>query len=552
MMTQPRHPDELTLLRLSELELAGERAEHTRRHLIECMRCRSSYEALKAETELLRAALKEQEDVLPESIRPRSDLSWIVVAAIALGTLGVSTFWTRYIEPMLQGMDSVGVDGTSLFTAIVIRGALWRGWSGMAMTLVQGVLILAIVATTTVILHWGWRRFRTSTISLAIGIAVALGLGTSDTAVGAVIVHDEGTYTLSANEVVDNDLIVAAERVRIDGMVAGDLIFVGRLIEVSGEVQGDVLGFAEHIEITGRVGGSVRTGSRSLDVSGQIGRNVTSVGETIEVGMGGGITGSLTTAARKVSVMGPVNRDVITAAESQRIDAAVGGSGLMAGGRLVVGPGGGFGAEATFYGAEEPEVDSEAMLASPIQFEHVETDDDHGSGLSRALHFVYFWAAAFVLGAAIMLLTPEASEVVITEYMPIYGKNILVGVLSGSVVLALSVLLMVTMVGLPLGLVTLFVWMLGTYVAQAYVGAFIGREILGTPTELSRAMARVALGLFLIHLVKQIPFVGQAITLLVALWGFGALTLWTLANVPKSSSSHPVPPAPEPAESSVS
>ncbi len=126
------------------------------------------------------------------------------------------------------------------------------------------------------------------------------------------------------------------------------------------------------------------------------------------------------------------------------------------------------------------------------------------------------------------------------------------GVLSGSVVLALSVLLMVTMVGLPLGLVTLFVWMLGTYVAQAYVGAFIGREILGTPTELSRAMARVALGLFLIHLVKQIPFVGQAITLLVALWGFGALTLWTLANVPKSSSSHPVPPAPEPAESSVS
>ena len=139
MMTEPKHPDELTLLRLSELELAGERAEHTRRHLIECMRCRSSYEALKAETELLRAALKEQEEVLPESIRPRSDLSWIVVAAIALGTLGVSTFWTRYVEPMVQGMDSVGVDGTSIFTAIVIRGALWRGWSGMAMTLIQGV-----------------------------------------------------------------------------------------------------------------------------------------------------------------------------------------------------------------------------------------------------------------------------------------------------------------------------------------------------------------------------------------------------------------------------
>ena len=48
---------------------------------------------------------------------------------------------------------------------------------------------------------------------------------------------------------------------------------------------------------------------------------------------------------------------------------------------------------------------------------------------------------------------------------------------------------MVTMVGLALGIVTLFVWMLGIYVAQAYVGGFIGRQFLGTSTEISWAIA---------------------------------------------------------------
>ena len=70
------------------------------------------------------------------------------------------------------------------------------------------------------------------------------------------------------------------------------------------------------------------------------------------------------------------------------------------------------------------------------------------------------------------------------------------GVLSGLFVLLLSVLLMVTMVGLPLAIVTLFVWMLGISVAQAYVCTFTGRKILGTSTELSQAMARVPLACF--------------------------------------------------------
>lgn len=51
-----KHVDELTIMRLAEGELSRDREDVTRKHLIECARCRAGYEALKAETELLRAA----------------------------------------------------------------------------------------------------------------------------------------------------------------------------------------------------------------------------------------------------------------------------------------------------------------------------------------------------------------------------------------------------------------------------------------------------------------------------------------------------------------
>jgi hypothetical protein len=99
---------------------------------------------------------------------------------------------------------------------------------------------------------------------------------------------------------------------------------------------------------------------------------------------------------------------------------------------------------------------------------------------------------------------------------------------------------MITLIGLPLGFVTIFFWLLGLYLAQVYAGLYIGREILGRPTDRSQLLARLAVGLLAIHMAKSIPIAGHAVTVAVALWGFGALTLFLLEKVSRK----PVPPVP--------
>ena len=539
-----KHLDELTLLRMVDGELSSERHSSTRTHIVDCAPCQAGYESLKTETELLRATLREDEEPLPEAFRAQGGLFWFLAATLVLAGLGVSQFWSSVVDPMLRGMDRVGIDGQSLFTTVVIRGLLFRGWTNMVSTLTQLALWLSLLVALGTLALFAWRRIRTAALAMSLLAVLAALPGGAE---AAVIELDRDTYVLPAGQTIDNDLIVAGEIVRIEGTVNGDLIVAARLVEVSGSITGDILGFAEEIDVTGTVAGNVRTASRSLDIEGIVEGNVTAAGEILRVGPGAQVQGSFTAAGKKTILAGPVERDLLIAAQTLQIDSRVGGSALLAGEELAIGDGAVVEGAIQFYGEREPEVSPAAKLASPVSFEPVEEDEEGGSRLSWLAHFVYFWAAAFVLGTAFVLIGPGAAEAITAVHLPKHGRSLLVGLLSVGGVAALAFGLMITLVGLPLGLVTLFFWILGLYVAQVYAGLYIGREILGRPTDRSQLLVRLAVGLLAIHIGKSVPYVGHLVTLAVALWGFGALTLFFLDGLTrKTPAAPPAVPAPEP------
>ncbi len=381
-----KHPDELTLLRMVDGELSSERHSSTRTHIVDCALCQAGYESLKTETELLRATLREDEEPVPEAFRAQGGLFWFLAATLLLGGLGISQFWSWFVDPMLRGMDRVGIDGQSLFTTVVIRGLLFRGWTNMVSTLAQLALWLSLLVALGTLALFAWRRIRTSAPAMSLFLVLA---ALPSGAKAAVIELDRDTYVLPAGQTIDNDLIVAGEIVRIEGTVAGDLIVAARLVEVSGSVGGDILGFAEEIDVTGTVKGNVRTASRSLDIEGLVERNVTATGEILRVGSGAQVRGSFTAAGREAILAAPVERDLLIAAQTHQIDSRVGGSALLVGDELVIGGAAIVDGAIQFYGGREPEVASGAKLASPIDFQLLE-DEEESSRLSWLGHFLFF------------------------------------------------------------------------------------------------------------------------------------------------------------------
>ncbi len=538
--TSPKHVDELTLLRLSDGELTDTRQDGARNHLIACASCRASYEAIKAETGLIRAAVSEADEALPEHIRPRQqDFSWLVVVTLALGTLGISSIWSVVIAPAFSGLARLGVDGAGLGATLLGGIFSWIGWSSLFQTLVEGVVLLLAAAGVGYALQWLWRRVGTSAVSVVMLSIPLLPLAFPSSSQAAVIELDVRTYTLAESDTIDNDLIVMGRTIVIAGTVLGDLIVGASRVEISGEVHGDVLGFAETLIVTGRVRGNVRVGARRLTIDALVARNVTVAAESFILGSEASVEGSLSAAARDVTLKAPVGRDVMLAAAQSTLESRIAGSVLAIGDALDVAPGARLEGTAKFFGRAEPTVSPESSLSSPFEFEQIERKDEPSLG-DRLASFFYFWAAAFVFGAAVLLLAPETTEAIVTRHVPSYEKSILTGLVALVGLFGLSLVVALTLVGVPLGILGLTVLGFGLYAAQTFVGAYLGRQLLGTPSTASQGLARLALGLLVVYAAKALPFISFVVMLVVATWGFGAAVSHVregLRAAPESSSS---------------
>jgi hypothetical protein len=64
------------------------------------------------------------------------------------------------------------------------------------------------------------------------------------------------------------------------------------------------------------------------------------------------------------------------------------------------------------------------------------------------------------------------------------------------------------------------------YMAQVFVGTWLGNRIMGEPPAVTSAViGRIAVGLLILHAARLIPVLGGLVGLVVVLWGTGAVLL---------------------------
>ncbi len=516
------HFDELTYLRYVERRLAPSRSEEVGRHIEQCRECRKILASLDSETTLIREALIEVDEPLPARLAPaRADnLSWVAIVVIVMATAGLYTLWNGIFLPWWERLESVGVSSETFFAMALVRGVLWEGWSSMGQELMRGIALLVSVVAVFSFVRWSLRSLRASTPTL-IGLAGLLLLPSAARAV----VHESNKdlYVLAEGRVLEDDLIVSARSARIEGTLDGDLVFFGKSVVVTGQVTGDVIAFCQSVRIEGRVDGSIRSGSETLEILGQVGRNVTSGGDTIELHEGAHVAGSLIAGGSRVIIGGTTGRGILVGANSNTINGIVGGSAIVAAENFTVGSSAEIQGDAKYYGANEPEISPDAKLATPLEVKLQEDVPDYASG-GTYVKGALKWAAAFVFGLVVMLVLPAPFRKVVQTSSQ-YGISMVIGALAFVVVPIMAALVCATLVGLPVGLAALLLYVVALYAAQVFVGSWIGSEVLGTPANKSQALVQMALGLLFVHVVGYIPYVGLLVSIVVLLWGLGALLL---------------------------
>jgi cytoskeletal protein CcmA (bactofilin family) len=519
------HFDEMACLLYLDGQLDGARSREMAAHLAYCVSCRDLLHALERETALLSSALTEDTEPMPARLiseRARSLPSWVWTLAFGAFAAGAYWVWTDGIGPWFDQLSSAGFGGTDMFSMIVFSGAFWEGWSDMIDAMQIGaVILLAIVA-----IGWIRRRLRRSVAVAVVMSALLFALALPQGAAAAEVRRGQ-SISVPAGETVHNDLVATGGSVRIEGTVEGDVIAFTRDLTVTGHVTGDVIAFAEEAVIDGTVDGNVRVFSRGAVLQGTVGKNVTAFGRSVDLISKANIGGGMIVLAGEMDLDGKIQRDLLGLVGRSNLDGLIGGQAWLHGGTLTVESTAEIHGPAMFEGPQQPVVEAGAKLASPIRTEI--TQDVRRTRRSTArvvIRAIVSYGAALAVGILLLAIFPGFFSATLHEAAKI-GLPIGIGALaliSGAFLLILGILLVIVGVGAGVAAVMAYAPIL--YVAQVFVGAWLGNKIMGEPPAITSAViGRMAVGLLILHVVRLIPVLGGLVGLAVLLWGTGAVLL---------------------------
>lgn len=359
----------------------------------------------------------------------------------------------------------------------------------------------------------------------SLGVIAVLGVMVPRV-VAAVI--DTSIFIVQEEDTVDEDVYVAADRGRVDGLISGDLIIgvAGDLV-ISGRVDGDVLvagGGRVTVAETGTVSGSVRGAVREIVVDGGVGVDV-AVG-SLATTVTGTVGRDVIMAGGTLRHEGSVGRDVRGWMFTAVIDGEVGHDVDIRVQSLEVGPDADVTGDIVYRSTQDATTSVNAEVGG--QFVRLEPRAPFVVDLYLTLATVLSFLAFLLVGILVIWLfrstVPRAAAAIQQKPWKVLGVGFVAGValpVLGTllVVLAAPFLAKAVVVTLVV-LLTMLAFVFGPIPALIAFGNWVLRSRGGLFASFVLGASVWRLGIWLI------PIVGLALTLAAVTWGVGG---WLVA-----------------------
>jgi hypothetical protein len=335
---------------------------------------------------------------------------------------------------------------------------------------------------------------------------------------------------LPAGEVHDGWYFAAGDQVVIEGTVNGDVYAAGGTVTVDGTINGDLLLAGGNVSVGGTVTDDIRGGGGSVILSGKTGKNVSAAGGSVTVTKGAEIGGGLLVAAGALQHGGTILKDAMIASGDGVLTGTVAGNARYAGGRLQVFPGAVVGGDLdVLVERAEDAVIADGAVKGRVSVSVGEERPEPGIlGMTPFRLWVkVLWALSLLataLVAALLLPGRLAGTAVNIVRRP--GRSVLWGVIGLLALPILSFLLLITLLGAPLGLFVLTVTLWFLYLSQLALGAAVGHLVLGTDGKTGWSLfLAVALGILITQALTFVPYLGTVVVIAGLVFGLGAILM---------------------------
>ncbi len=338
----------------------------------------------------------------------------------------------------------------------------------------------------------------------------------------------QAAEVINIDNPANEDLYLAGRSINILSPVTGDAVVAGQRINLAQPVSEDVIAAGERVNINADIGDDFRAAGRIINLDAAIGDDAILAGESVTLSPDSRVSGRAWIAGRSVELAGQIDAELRAAAQSVIISGDINGNVYLIAESIEISPGAKISGDFLYRSPNDANISPGATISGKISRQEIEMPDKAEVAIFPFLAFS-FLSLLLSLGVLVWLFPrymTNASASIIEDGFKAIG----VGVVFLLVTPALILVMLITVLGIPLGLV-----LLAFYLTMLFVGFLAGIhfvsdmifKLLGKSTgsfTIWRLLA-AALAIVVIMAVQLVPIVGGLGLTVLFLLGLGAAVL---------------------------
>jgi cytoskeletal protein CcmA (bactofilin family) len=358
----------------------------------------------------------------------------------------------------------------------------------------------------------------------------ALGLAT----ISGCTISVDGDEQDRVDRQIGNDHVGIGGMVNLTTPVAGDAFLAGGQVAIASEVQGDLVVAGGEVSIGGSVGDDLYAAGGNVQLDAMVTGNARIAGGDVQVGPATVIAGAVSLTGGRITFDGNSHGHLHASGASVRLNGEAHADAEVQAEDLVIGPETRIGGKLIYHGPTAPVVPEGAVIAGGIEFHEANAgrylDKEPGpvhetvSWVGSALWFVGVFVAAMLFLLIFPGLATRAAEAIGREPLKALGLGLAILVCVPFV----TVILLITIIGIPLALLVIPLYLLLLFMGWVTAALFLAQRGLavfraGQPVTAGWRMAALFIALVVLSLLRHLPLVGGLVGFVALIAGIGAL-----------------------------
>jgi cytoskeletal protein CcmA (bactofilin family) len=328
---------------------------------------------------------------------------------------------------------------------------------------------------------------------------------------------------LESGKTLDGPGFFAGDIIRVDGTVEGTTFVTGQDVRINGHINGDLFVAAQMVDISGNVTGNIYCAGQNLTFGGQNTGDVFIAGQNIKLDKEGMIGRDLFAAGNSIIVNGTVPRDFHGGGYDILINGLIGRDAELEANNIEIKDSAIISGDLTYKSERQAYVAPNSKISGQTDWSMTEkkTETTKNPFIGKLLSV----ASALLIWFVIRVWKPnfwKKTSDLISE-KPV--KTLGIGAIALIVTPILAILAMITIIGLPLGVLLGIGYGVSLYLSKIVAAAFLGSWMMKRFgwSEIHKGVWLVLLSLVIITGLRMVPILGFLIWILIVFAGLGAI-----------------------------